>query len=235
MERAYSLASELSVRGLRIISGGALGIDAAAHAGAVSVSGHTIAVMACGLDQYYPRRNQRLFEQILEVGGAIVSPFAQGAAPIAWRFVRRNRIIAALADLVIVVEANTNSGSLHTARFGVELGRKVAVVPGSPGCEALRAAGIPAIQNAAEAEDVRAGTGPVAQVTLPAEGTLAAQVLPRLDVRSPATAATLQANIGLPLREVQTVLLQLHLDLLVVALPGQRYLRSPLADLAMTL
>jgi DNA processing protein len=170
---------------------------------------------------------------MLAAGGAIVSPYGEGCDPIAGRFVRRNQVIAALADLVIVIEASTNSGSLHTARFAMALGRKLAVVSGSPGCEALLAAGIAGIESARDVADVLAGRAPVAAVRLPEDGSPPGRVLRALSQRQPVSAEQLQARLGIPLRVLQRVLLRLHLDSLVVALPGQRYLRSPLAARAM--
>ena len=233
MKRAAAVAEELSNIGAKIISGGALGVDTAAHQGVLAAGGYTVAVMACGLDQYYPRRNQALFEAILERGGAVVSPYAQGAKPLRGRFVRRNQVIAALADLVLVVEAGTHSGSLHTARFASALGRKLAVVAGSPGCEALRASGVPAIESASEVMAVLAGTGAPPVLSMPCAGSAEARVLEALSAHRPASASDLHAELGVPLRSVQRILLRLSLELLAVALPGQRYLRSKLADRAL--
>ncbi len=230
MQRAHDLAAELAASGHRIISGGALGVDAAAHGGALAANGYTLAVMACGLDRYYPARNQPLFEAMLNAGGAIVSPYEEGAQPIAGRFVRRNQIIAALADLVIVVEASTNSGSLHTARFASALGRRLAVVRGSPGCEALRSAGVVAIEDTGDVARVLAGEMPAATAAVPKQGSSEDRVLWALSTTEPRSAGELHKGLDMPVRTVQRILLSLHLDLLTVALPGGRYLRSQLAE-----
>ncbi len=232
MQRAHDLAAELAGSGHRIVSGGALGVDTAAHRGALAAGGYTVAVMACGLDRYYPARNQPLFDAMLAAGGAIVSPYEEGAQPIAGRFVRRNQIIAALADLVIVVEASTNSGSLHTARFASALGRRLAVVCGSPGCEALRSAGVVAIEDARDVERMLAGEMPAPMVALPKRGSPADRVLCALSAKEPRSAGAMHKELDMPVRAVQRILLSLHLDLLTVALPGGRYLRTQLAETA---
>jgi DNA processing protein len=231
--QALILSSELAARGHRIISGGALGVDSAAHEGALRAGGYTAAVMACGLDSYYPRRNQRLFEAMLERGGAIVSPYDVESLPLRGRFVRRNQIIAALADLVLVVEASTNSGSLHTARFALGLGRKLAVVPGSPGCEHLMAEGIPAVRCAEDIAALLSGNAVPCIARLPETGSMTDLVLRRLSMYEARTAAELHEELGIPLRTAQRSLLRLQLDLLAVVLPGQRFRLSQLAASAL--
>jgi DNA processing protein len=129
-------------RGWDIVSGGAYGIDTAAHRGALIAEGRTIAVVASGIDIAYPAGNSRLFEQICE-SGAIVSEVAPGAPALPFRFLTRNRIIAALSQATLVVEAAFRSGSLRTARDAAELLRPVMAIPGaisspsSEGCHRL--------------------------------------------------------------------------------------------------
>lgn len=232
MRAAHDLAADLARRGCRVISGGALGIDSAAHRGALSVGGYTMAIMACGLDQYYPRRNQRIFEALLASGGAMVSPFAMEAKPVRWHFVRRNQVIAALADVVVVVEASTGSGSLHTARFALELGRRLAVLSGSPGCEALLARGVPQVRDAAEVMELLQGIERYAAVTLPDADSPEGRVLAELSHSQSHSAVALSKELGLSLRQVQRVLHGLELRSLVLLQPGQRYVRSPLAPVS---
>ncbi len=127
---AEKLARELSQRGLTIISGGAIGIDAASHRGAVDAGGRTIAFLGCGLDVDYPKENRALFDKILE-NGALVSEYPLGAQPESWRFPLRNRLISGLSMGVMVVEAPWQSGALITSRFALEQGRPVMTVPGN--------------------------------------------------------------------------------------------------------
>lgn len=125
-----------------IVSGGAYGIDSAAHKGALIAEGVTIAVTASGLDSIYPAGNQRLFEEILE-NGAIISEYLPGVVARPHRFLVRNRLIAALSKATLVVEAAFRSGSLRTARDAADLARPVMAIPGpitaptSEGCHRL--------------------------------------------------------------------------------------------------
>lgn len=127
---ASDLAWDLAVRGQTIVSGGAFGIDAAAHRAAIAREGTTIAFMAGGVDRFYPAANTELFHQILECG-AIVSETAPGMTPMRHRFLLRNRLIAASSQVTVVVEAGWRSGALNTARHALELSREVAAFPGS--------------------------------------------------------------------------------------------------------
>jgi DNA processing protein len=126
---AGTIGSDLASAGLAVVSGAALGIDAAAHRGALAVDGLTVAVLACGIDRVYPRVHEMLLRAVAE-RGAVLSELPPGASPTRFRFLHRNRIIAALGIGTLVVEAARRSGSLVTARLAAELGRVVMAVPG---------------------------------------------------------------------------------------------------------
>jgi DNA processing protein len=121
--------------GVTVVSGMALGVDGAAHAGALDAGGVTVAVLGCGTDVAYPRSHRGLYARILEHGLA-VSEYPPGTAPAPWRFPARNRLIAALAQTVVIVEARVRSGALITADHALDLGRDVLAVPGAAGSSA---------------------------------------------------------------------------------------------------
>jgi len=128
---AEQLSSDLAAAGVIVISGLALGIDAAAHRGALNGGGTTVAVMGTGVDLVYPAAHSRLAEDILASGGALVSQFADGTQPRRANFPARNWTMAALSDAVVVVEAAEASGALITAQAALDLDREVLAVPGS--------------------------------------------------------------------------------------------------------
>lgn len=126
---AYGLARGLGAAGVPVVSGLALGIDAVAHRGCLDAGGRTIAVLACGVDVPYPRTNRALYERIRE-SGVVVSEMPPGTGPRRWLFPARNRIMAALGRLTVVVEAAERSGTLITADCAAAIGRDVAAIPG---------------------------------------------------------------------------------------------------------
>lgn len=128
---AFNSALETSARGAFIVSGLALGIDSEAHRGAVSSGGRTIAVLGSGIKKIYPASNTALAREIIDRGGVILSEFAPDSPAYPSNFLQRNRIIAALSDFVLLVQAGERSGSLVTARFALELGREVLAAPGA--------------------------------------------------------------------------------------------------------
>ncbi len=157
MDRAHAAARHLAERGVHVVSGGAVGIDGAAHRGALAGSGSTTAVLGSGVDVAYPARHAGLFDQIVGNGGALVSMMPDGAEPRRGSFVARNPLIAALADVVVVVEADDRSGSLTTARAATKLGRLIVAYPGSRGCGRLLSAGAALAEAPIDVEHALAG------------------------------------------------------------------------------
>lgn len=125
------LAGELAQAGLVIVSGLALGIDGAAHRGALEAGGLTVAVLAGGLNRVYPSRHQALARAILQQGGALVSEYPDHTTHYPQHFIARNRLVAGLSQAIIITEAAEKSGTLHTVRFALEQGREVLAVPGN--------------------------------------------------------------------------------------------------------
>ena len=137
-----NIVDKLALCGAEVLSGMARGIDAYGHIGALKAGGNTYAVLGCGVNVCYPRTNQKLYENILSHGG-IISEYPPETEPIAQLFPARNRIISALSDVVVIVEAKERSGSLITADFALEQGKDIYAVPGrvtdslSMGCNNL--------------------------------------------------------------------------------------------------
>lgn len=129
-EITYKLACELAQAGVTVVSGLALGVDAVAHQAALDAGGRTIAVLAGGLDSIHPRSHRNLAIEILKKGGSLISEYPAGTPPLKQNFVARNRLVAALSDVVLITEAAEASGSLITAKFGIEQNKTVAAVPG---------------------------------------------------------------------------------------------------------
>jgi DNA processing protein len=129
-EMARKLAYQLGHLGVTVVSGGARGIDTAAHTGALQAKGRTVCVIGCGIDVIYPAENKQLFEQIADKGGAVVTEFPFGVQPDRQHFPMRNRIVSGWSLGIVVVEAALNSGALITANFAAEQGRQVFAVPG---------------------------------------------------------------------------------------------------------
>lgn len=128
---AYDLAKFLAQRGVTIVSGLALGIDAQAHKGALDTGGKTIAILATDVDHVYPMTNEKIYKQIVETHNLILSECKESSSPNRYQFPLRNRIISAISDIIIVIEAGEKSGSLITAQHGIEQGKTVYALPGN--------------------------------------------------------------------------------------------------------
>lgn len=167
------LSYDLAARGVMIVSGMALGVDAIAHKAALEAGGRTIAVQANGLDQLYPSTNRQLAERILTNNGAVISEYEPGTPPMQHRFLERNRIVSGLADAIIITEAAARSGTLNTAAHALEQGKELFVVPGnitsplSAGCNTLLKQGAAPALSADDVLQVVAPTSKSEQTSLP--------------------------------------------------------------------
>ena len=229
---AESFAASLSAVGLTIVSGLALGVDAAAHAGGLRGPGSTVAVTGTGADRIYPARHKDLAHRIA-AQGAILSEFPLGTPVLQHNFPRRNRLIAALAQGVLVIEAAERSGSLITARQAADLGREVFAIPGSihaplsRGCHLLIRQGAKLVegpQDVLEELGTPAAALPAAPARPPAQPETADTLLAAL-AYDPVTPDVLCVRSGLPAEQVVARLMTLELAGAVERLPGNRYRR----------
>jgi DNA processing protein len=228
---AESFANALSHAGLTIVSGLALGIDAAAHRGGLAGTSSTIAVLGTGIDVVYPWRNSELAAQIA-ARGLLLSEFPLETAPAAQNFPRRNRVISGLAQGCLVVEAALASGSLITARAAADQGREVFAIPGSihsplsKGCHALIKSGAKLVESA---EDILAELGGFrpsgfASTTTKKADTVETGLLQHMG-HDPVDVDALCNRAGMSAEQVSSELLRLELDGRITSLPGGLYQR----------
>lgn len=242
LEKARELGRDLAAAGITVVSGMALGIDGAAHRGALEAGGRTIAVLGSGLDVCYPHRHRRLFTEIAE-RGAVLSEYPLGSPPEPWRFPERNRLIAGLALGTVVVEAGEKSGALRTARLALDLGREVWAVPGrttsqaSVGTNALLRDGAAGLaRDAADviadlpfpwSAEVRREPGRAIEAeAIPGLRPEEAGVLARIGADEPVHVDALARETRLPVGALLDALVALEVRRLIVACPGGRYLRA---------
>jgi DNA processing protein len=225
---AHRLGRGLGSAGVPVVSGLALGIDAVAHRGCLDGGGTTVAVLASGVDVAYPRTNRALYERIW-ASGAIVSEMPPGARPLRWLFPARNRIMAALGRLTVVVEAAERSGTLITADCAAEIGRQVAAVPGqvtSPvasGTNALLRDGAALVTGPQDVLDLLYGVGG-REVPEPAQPSLGAREGAVFElVARGATLEELTRETHLAAAEIRSALARLELRGLVRRSPAGSY------------
>lgn len=231
-DNARAFAKALARSGYTIVSGLALGIDAASHEGGLDGAGATIAVVGTGLDQVYPPRNAPLAARLLDGGGLIVSEYSLGTPITQGNFPKRNRIIAGLSLGCLVVEAALQSGSLITARLASEAGREVFAIPGSihspqsRGCHALIRQGAKLVESAQDVLEELPPLGAKPQaVEEAAETPHEQQALLDAMGFDPVSLDALMARCGWPAAELSAALLELELDGQVARLAGQLFQR----------
>lgn len=242
---AYDLAHGLATRGSCVVSGGAYGIDAAAHRGALGAGGPTLVVLAGGVDRAYPAGNARIFEEAVGTGGALVSEVPPGSLPTKSRFLQRNRVIAALSDATVVVEAAWRSGALSSAHHAAALLRPVGAVPGpvtsaaSAGCHRLLREGhavcVVDADEVAEllpgslhsAGDVRTSDDAVRRGTLTHLDTRVVQVHDALPLRGGLDESTIATRAGTSVAEARAALGILQLEELAVRAGDRWTARRP--------
>ncbi|MBD3868281.1 MAG: DNA-protecting protein DprA [Acidobacteria bacterium] len=253
LSTAETLARDLARFGVEPVSGGARGVDTAAHCGALKVGGKTVAVLGSGLGTFYPPENKQLFEEIAAGGGCLVSEFPLMMGPMPGHFPRRNRLISGLSAAVVVVEATRKSGSLITAGHALEQGREVLAVPGpvtsptSTGCNLLLRSGArPALSARDILEELQPawghllenradsglseGKGCSLEELLAELPTDERKVLEYLDPVEPSLLDEMAEGIPMRIAPIQVALFGLTARGLVDQLPGRYYLRRPLKE-----
>lgn len=239
-DNARQFGRALAASGVCVVSGLALGIDAAAHLGALEGGGPTIAVVGTGLDRVYPRRHLELAHRIA-AQGALLSEYPLGAPPLNHHFPQRNRLIAGLAQATLVVEANLQSGSLITARLAAEQGKDVLAIPGSihspqsRGCHALICQGARLVTSVQDVLDELGWAAPAPVAAGGTEGAHGAEdgqghaasehTLLRSLGFEPMGLDELQQRSGWPTDRLQAALLELELSGQVVRRPGGLFQR----------
>ncbi len=231
IRNAEAFARTIADAGVCIVSGLALGIDAAAHRGALAGSGSTIAVLGNGIDEVYPRRNEELLETVF-THGLVLSEFALGTPPLAAHFPRRNRIISGLTRGCLVVEAAVPSGSLITARSAVDMGRDVFAIPGSihsplsRGCHYLIKQGAKLVETASDVLEelgihAPSQQRPASREKLSPEARAVMQALGH----DPCDVDSLSVRTSIPLPQLLAVLGELEIDAHVSRNPDGTYQR----------
>ncbi len=222
---ARQFAQALGRAGVCVVSGLALGVDGAAHEGALEAGAPTLAVVGTGLDRVYPSRHRDLAHRIA-AQGALISEYPLGTPPLAPNFPKRNRIIAGLSQGTLVVEAALQSGSLITARLAAEQGREVFAIPGSihspqaRGCHALIRQGAKLVESAQDILEELRVPDPLRDVLVAAPPARTGDELLDLMGFDPVGLDALQARCGLDTATLQARLLELELDGHVARLPG---------------
>lgn len=241
---AAKLAGDLARQGICVVSGGAFGVDTAAHRGALDAGGATVAVIGSGFNFLYPEENRALFDEIA-ASGALLTELAPEQPPTRWTFPKRNRIVAAMSLAVVVAQAGERSGALITARLAGELGVPVGACPGmagdprNRGNHRLLRQGAPLVESAADVAALMSTGGKKEQLHLPGLDSGAMKPIPKpktehsptevkiLDIlcSSPLHIDEITAATGLGPGESSAAVLELELQGLIEDQGGKRYVR----------
>lgn len=234
---AKSLAKDLAQLDIAVVSGGAMGIDTAAHEGALEGGGRTCAVLGTGIDVIYPLRNKNLFERIVSKDGCLLSCFSPKAPFEKWHFPARNHLIAALCDVVVLIQAPLLSGSRYTATAAKRLGKPVVVFAGQPEVFDLLSQGALSVCKSAdvirivaqqtqrtdllqyETDKPPVETNPASDLCLSTEAKIMLQHI----TKSPSDMGELSAQTNISVATAASALIELELSGLCMRLPGQRY------------
>lgn len=238
LAHAHAFASELVASGCPVVSGLALGIDGAAHKGALQSAGAgalacpSVAVVGTGLDRVYPRRHHQLAHELAQ-RGLVLSEHPLGTPAVAAHFPRRNRLIAGLSLATLVVEAAVDSGSLITARLALEQGREVMAIPGSinspqsRGCHALIRQGAKLVEGVQDIWDELGWQAPVMRLAPKSAAQAGEAGLLKAMGHDPVGLDDLQQRTGMDTANLQVQLLTLEMNGQIAVMPGGRYQRLP--------
>ena len=223
---AMDFAAGLTSRGFTVVSGGAYGIDGMAHRATLACGGSTVAVLAGGIDQLYPAGHDELLRRII-ASGVVISEVSPGGAPTRWRFLQRNRLIAAMAGVTVVIEAGHRSGSLNTATHARDLDRPIGVVPGpvtsgaSAGCHRLLRTN-PATTLVTTVADVAEllGHDPTAERFDARDSDTVVRILDSLSSTKPRTVDAVAARAGIDIATVTATLGSLEAEGRITRLGG---------------
>ena len=249
LRQCEKLSFDLAARGITVVSGMALGIDSAAHRGAIKAGGRTIAVLGSGLNNIYPPENRKLYGEIVK-NGAVVSEYPPDTLPLKTNFPKRNRIISGMSKGVIVIEAPERSGALITANFALEQGREVFAMPGN--ISSAKSSGTNRLikEGAKLVEDVRDILEELKYVMdiKETESNLTIPGLPKPGIGKPGIVRSMSVEEGkifevlsdkpksideiakiieIPVNKISETLLRLELKRLIKALPGENFIKVP--------
>ena len=228
-EVTYDVAYGLAKRGVIIVSGLALGIDAIAHQAALDAGGITIAILASGLDDISPKTNYNLAQKIISSGGAIISEYPPGKKALAHQFLERNRIVSGLSDLILVTEAAIKSGTFSTVSHGLDQGKDISAIPGnitspmSSGCNNLIKQGAHLVRSATDVLELLGLENESYQKSLPlGSNELETKIIKILDsgIRD---GEIIRNTLDIPVEQFQSTMTMMEINEIVQSLGGDKW------------